>query len=686
MNYLGTILCVEYSEIVPKIISKNLYDQWKFRKECEVTIHGQGGNGRKVLIEYESLPDKYKLLVQEVYGDPYEYAANQVLLGAVKWDIKAEQYFREYETQYGYRIPDSDTDALGKPCINYVARYTRQASWLNMIGQLSKDRAGLKKVYNLSMDQFWSVLQDLVKIELNDKCKCPFPTHPKAMRRKLKAYTEGGFQALIVDEHKWGNVSALKIHAGHLKSFLELRNRHDNVEVAEEYNNWAIDNNYPKITQHAVRYWRKQWEDQLRYFEEGKAAFDNKVKKQITTNRASAPLLKIEGDDNIGDFYFFQPETTKVRGDKVIKVPKNEWFNLAIYFVKDTYNDLILGYACGHTVTKELIYSAFRDANRYVRRMTGDDYMWHQIQTDRWGINAKGKRTELRAFFEEQAPFTPPPAGHARSKRIEASFGTVHHKKLKRIFPDNYSGHNIKAQQKLNPDTLDPKKFPHIKEAPLLMAQFVQAMRDSKREGSELTREQEWLQAFANSEKSQARKITAETRLRKLGRKHEETNKITARGITPTLKNAAGKSVKMQYELSQELIFNRRGEDMAIYYDPVELDEVLITNGGTFRQVVQRYERANNAIADQTEWDRKRLKDQMQEQETVGDLLEKWNEDVTPEMVADAAARMKAGVMPKEIGHHDQGILTAVQNGRKPVPEKVMEKELKESNNYYAEW
>ena len=139
MEYLkGTnTLCLEYGELVPEVMGKPTYDQAKSRGN--IKVHGRGGNGSKILIEFESLPPKYKGMVRDIYGDPYVYASKQPIINSLLWDHKAQQYYSEYTLPNGDSLPASDTDVTGKQQINYVHRYTEAASWLNLMIRLTTD-------------------------------------------------------------------------------------------------------------------------------------------------------------------------------------------------------------------------------------------------------------------------------------------------------------------------------------------------------------------------------------------------------------------------------------------------------------------------------------------------------------------------------------------------------------------
>jgi hypothetical protein len=633
MEYLHGKLCLEYYELVPSILTKTNYDQLKLRGN--ITVHGLGGNGRKVLVEYESLPDKYRAKVRETYGDPYVYASKQPILRSLQWDTKAEQWYMDYVLPTGDRLPASDTDVHGKPQINYVRRYTEAASWLNMLVRLTTDKAALKRELNIPVMAFWDQATDMIKLR-----KVNLPANAKRLKEKIRIYQAGGY-ASLVEAHKFGNDYSKKVRDEEsealLKAFLSHRNKYDDTVIAEKYNHWAAETGRETITAGTVGYWRKKWATLLMLEREGIAALYKTVSKEVQRERPSAPLLLVNSDDNVLDAFFR-------KGD-------NEWYRPVLYVVMDAHNDYILGYAVGDNVTKDLVKEAYRNAMRHVMQATGDAYCWQQIQTDHWGISGKNT-TELEAFYHSMGTFTPAGLKNAQTKYIERSFGTTWHQQLKEAFPHNYAGQNVTAKEKLNPDKLVKGNFPQIEEGMKMIEAFIWRMRLTTRKGSELTRHEEWLANFQASAKSKERRLSAEQRLQIFGKVHTYTNEITTKGVTPTILGE-----RRVYELSQETIFQHIGKTVQVIYDEHDLSEVLITDGKGLRLVAQSYRKMPSAIADYEEGDRDRLLEAWTEKKAVLPKIQEWGDAWKSTLERggiDIESRLQAGIMTKEIAHNDQ--------------------------------
>lgn len=659
MEYYNDKLCLLYDELVPQII-QTLDHYKKLKSRGNIVVHGLGGNGRKVLIEYETMPAKYKGMVREIYGDPYQYASKQPILNSLVWDFEAQRFYTEYLLPNGDKLPASDRDLDGKPQINYVHRYTENATWLNMLIRLTTDKAALKRELNISVMSFWELATDMIKIK-----KVSLPANPKRLKEKIKMYQNGGYGSLV-ETHKFGNDYSKKIKDEEaealLKGLLSQRNKHDDTIVASYYNQWAEETGRETITPGAVGYWRKKWASFLMLEREGVGKLYTKISKQGQRKRPSAPLLLVNSDDNVLDVFF--------------RTPDSDWFRPVLYVVIDAHNDYILGYAMGATVTKDLVKEAYRNAHRHVMELTGGAYMWQQIQTDHWGISGKNT-TELEQFYTSMATFTPAGLKNAQTKYVERSFGVTWHQELKKMFPRNYSGHNVGSLQKLNPDTLNPVNFPAIDEAPAMIGEFIRRMRATKRKGSELTRQEEWLANFQASQKAKKNLLTSEVRLSIFGRTHDYTNQITTRGVTPTILGET-----RVYELSQEQIFDHVGKSVQVIYDEHDLSEVLITDGKGLRFIAQEYDLLPSAIADYEEGDRERINGLLAEKKAILPKIQEWGNGWKSTLERggiDAESRLQAGVMTKEITHADQKLLS---QGDRKAPKQLKNEETNIYDHY----
>ena len=189
-------LCLTADQVIGVIMPKGTYDMLKFRKR--INVHGLGGNGRRVLIEYESLPEKpvnYKALVVATYGCPYQYASLQPLrhlINRVDVKMKARQFFDTFEKPNGELLEPHLKD-----------QYTKAAAIMSMIDHCYENKKWLKKELKLEMVKFWDIIGDLKETK-----EAKLPGSARKLRPWYDRWKESGHAGLV--SGKVGNTNRLK--------------------------------------------------------------------------------------------------------------------------------------------------------------------------------------------------------------------------------------------------------------------------------------------------------------------------------------------------------------------------------------------------------------------------------------------------------------------------------------------
>lgn len=649
MKYNTTnALCLEYNEFVPRIMSKPAYDQAKSRGN--IIVHGRGGNGNTILIEYDTLPKKYQEEVRKEFGDPKKYIVIQPIKALIQTDLKAERFFREYKLSNGLKLPDQEFDLKGKPQINYVKQYTQAASYLNTITSLLKDKRSLKDELNVTIAVFWERLFDLMKAE-----NVRLPLSEKRLNQKIKQYKEEGYECLI-ETFRFGNSNSKKVDDDVAEALLlEMLNhdhQHDYSRIAIAYNVWAKEAGKPTITEGTVSYWARKNAHLITQNREGKAINYNRFNKQIKRDRPSAPLLLINSDDNVLDLYFQDKKIVKYRdkktGEEKQKEVVNYYYRPVMYVVMDAFNDYVLGYAVGETVTIKLIKEAYRNAENHIKQLLNGYYLPHQIQTDRWALSKGG---ELETFYKSMATYTPATAKVAQGKYIERAFGTTWHQELKRFI--NYAGQNVTAKEKLNPDAIDRNKsnFPVKAEAENQIELFIENLRNGKRKDCDFTRREEWLKAFLSSDKSKERRISIEQHLQIFGILHDPKNGRKNRLMPEGLEIMDG---KFHYDVPASFFPYHVNKQVQVIYDPYDMNSVLVTDGKGLRFVAERYVNSKSALADHTEETEALYWSRMHEKTAIAAVpgaAQAGRMELLERAKIDAESLLQGGVMVKQIRH-----------------------------------
>jgi hypothetical protein len=199
MIFLNQQLFLESTEYIQTasnpngLVPEHTYNNQKHRGQ--INVYGRGGNGRRVLIEYESLPQNYKIQVAQKYGDPYEYVRNQVFHDLVKPDNTARNFFANYRKYDGSSLP-----------ITVINKYSTSCSLLNVFKQLLSDKKMLRSNFALSVEQFWDRAAAFVKTFSADHS---LPTSTRRLRAVYQAYLTAGYAAII--SKKIGNTNSKKV-------------------------------------------------------------------------------------------------------------------------------------------------------------------------------------------------------------------------------------------------------------------------------------------------------------------------------------------------------------------------------------------------------------------------------------------------------------------------------------------
>lgn len=596
-----------------------------------------------LLIEFESLHPSKKKLVTDFFGNPYDFISKEPIRKMVIRDMKAEAFYLEYVYDVNKKLPSEA-----------VEKYTVAASWLNMLVKAQDDFKIIKKDLNLSAAKFWLNIGEMITNENID-----LPANYKRLREKIAAYREQKYPVLI---HKqFGNGNSKKVDDEVSESLLlELISQPntDDYKVCNQYNNWAVNAGKEQISMATVGVWRRKHDNLIRLSRYGNSNNYNVYGKHIPRKRPSAPLVLLEHDDNELDL-FFQSRGKDGKGTQVY------YFNrFVVAVVMDAFNNYPLGWAIAKTYSKDLIRFAYLDAITHVKQLTGSYYLPHQIRSDRFGLDP-AMEGDLAKFYQSLATFTPAAVKVPRGKYIEQSFGQKWHQALS-MYP-NYNGHNVTAKTKVNTDHLElnKKNFPTVEQAPTQVYQFIEILRHLINDKTGLSRQEEWINAFHNSEKSKAHQISDMQFLTKLGIPHTHTNKITNRGITPAIN-----CVERMYEVPEAIYLDTVGKTVQVVYDPFDYSRILVTDFANINFIAREQVLMPSAIADFEPGDRTRLNEKLAEKaRQMKHISDKGQtrKDILEANQIDIHGQLKAGIRTKAENH--EALI-----GYNPIPVENREK------------
>ncbi len=185
IKYYNDILCIEASWMtgIAGILSKTNYDVLKRRGK--LTQFRKGGNGRTALVEYASIPERFKNKIIDKIGNPEEQAKHQQFRKHLKPSRKAIEYFGNYKIPNGNYLP---TDR--------AKEYTTNAMFLNAVNIVSQYSKAKRKAMGGKRTCVWQAVSDVVN-ELQKEYQHTLPANYLRLKEKTKQFNSQGFESLI---------------------------------------------------------------------------------------------------------------------------------------------------------------------------------------------------------------------------------------------------------------------------------------------------------------------------------------------------------------------------------------------------------------------------------------------------------------------------------------------------------
>lgn len=193
-QYQQNTLCLSASWLW----ENNILTEGNYKKLCsvghlkKVTI---GGNGRKALVAFESIPERFKKAIIEKVGDPYASVKKIVFAEYMQWDHEAEAYFKAYILDNGSHLPEEKQQ-----------EYTHQAIVFNTVKYIAvnvvvqKRFGGKKEMW----ERMLTAIQNLPSTWLHTRYK-----NVLSFRRAFKKYEDDGYASIV--SGKWLNTNSTKI-------------------------------------------------------------------------------------------------------------------------------------------------------------------------------------------------------------------------------------------------------------------------------------------------------------------------------------------------------------------------------------------------------------------------------------------------------------------------------------------
>lgn len=397
------------------VMSRSCYD--KLRQKVNVLRRG-GGLGSYALVEYATLPERYKLRYVAKYGDP----ALEQMKERVKFhpDQAAREWYHD--------------DRNGIPT-KLAEQYTINASVLR---QLSRKRAKMKQLRNTTGNGT-ALNNDAILSEsesLRQECGHTLPKSARLLDL-IRRFDREGYACLVSGKLGNGNSRTVTKEMGRM--IIALKRSMDPV--------YSVEDIRLKINEAAPsRGWReiKSNATIVSYLKRNKARWldaelgDTRAKMELNRlHSTSLPMLpnsRWEGDGTKVNLYY----RTYVDG-------KEKPATLYVYEYIDVASEMMLGGSFGVNENRMMLYEAFRNA------VEGTGVFPYELVNDNQSSATTNSMKEWLSRYVRVARTTAPHNGP--SKVIESVFGRFQARHLHKFW--NFTGQNVTARKDSSRPNMD---------------------------------------------------------------------------------------------------------------------------------------------------------------------------------------------------------------------------------------
>ena len=538
----GNTIAVPVKAIIDSgIMTESNYKQLVLRKKVKVLQ--RGCLGTPALADFSSFPERFRRVMETVFGDPKAERSTNALDEFLGQDTKAMEYYSSYEVDDNRYLP-AET----------IKEYYANACVLNAVHLLLNSRRSLQKMCGGTVKAYWpTIAQNVMDLD-REQYPHSLPLNDRRLKDRYNQYQKGGYEVLI---HKnfCNNNSAKVAEDAQQALMIELLanpNNLDNAQVAMLYNSVPAGMKWKKITPAGVAVWRKKYDTEIYAGRRGSTAFRNKKTMQVKRSAPTAPLYywTMDGWDVELLYQKFENGRTTYHHRPTVVV------------VLDAFCKYPIGYAVGTHETPELITAALRNAAKHTAELFGAMHRSHQLQSDRYAIKA------MTPLYEAMAKHsTPARVKNAKAKIIEPYFNTINKKYCQ--LQANWSGFGITSDREHQPNVEYLNKFksafPDYEGACAQVAMIMERERAEKRE--------QMLSAWNNMQDEDKLQLTAESFLMNFGQTTGKRNMMEGSGLNITING-----VKRSYDCFDIAWRKHTSERWEVKFDPEDLTKVLAIN------------------------------------------------------------------------------------------------------------
>ncbi len=389
----------------------------------------------KALVEYQSLPERFKVRFVEKYGNPEQIMKQDEVQLPI--DKEAQRFFSGMQAGT-FRLPNGE-------CLpeKYQQEYTLNASVLNALQDMVTTQKMMRRAYNNNTPVIWANIFTTAE-DLRQTYGHTLPKSEARLRDKMRQYAKEGYSCLV--SKKFGNANTLKITKVAGRQIIALRRCRVPVyttrQLFEEFNRIAERRGWKTLDSEKslLNYLERPDVKPLWY----DAVYGELAAKQLYARHHKTVMPSMRdslwyGDGTKLNLYYKAYEG----GRMVVRT-------LQVYEVVDAYSEMLLGYCVSNSEQFDAQYAAFRMAIEVAGHKP------YEIVTDNQG----GQRSKIaQKFFANICRVARPTAPYnAQSKTIESVFGRFQREVLGQDW--RFTGQNISSKDgwKINREFIEANK------------------------------------------------------------------------------------------------------------------------------------------------------------------------------------------------------------------------------------
>jgi hypothetical protein len=370
------------------------------------------------LLEYASLPERFRTVIEERFGDPRLTTKHNRFIDQLELDTKANEFFNAYTLDNGYPLPEKAK-----------AEYISNAVVLNAIQEVINNRSARVHSLGGKISKIWDNLALIVSELPRHTYPHSLPLNVRRLKDKYFAYKKDGYQSLV---HKgYCNKNSEKINDA-AKPWLLARwadrvNRCATYkQLFGEYNKLAVENGWKKLTNpDTLKTYLNQ--EQLVHLWHGNRFGEKKSKEKFTLHISTKmPSMRdsLWYSDGTKLNLFYQDAEGKIS-------------TCQVYEVMDAFSEVFLGFHISQTENYEAQYGAYKMAVQVAGHRP------YEIRYDNQGGH---KKLETGNFLKTLAHLSIKAQPYnGKSKSIESAFGRFQQQYLKQYW--FFTGQNITAKK-----------------------------------------------------------------------------------------------------------------------------------------------------------------------------------------------------------------------------------------------